>query len=94
MHHIFFAHHYGINMKISKCVDYLQIQFFFNHQKFKSSPKIKFSHSLVFYTLSHNFSSYIMCIITHLYVVKDFWNFENLKHSLIFKILQFHIFKV
>jgi hypothetical protein len=31
------------------------------------------------YTLSYNFLIYIMYIITHLYVVKDFWNSEILK---------------
>jgi predicted component of type VI protein secretion system len=44
-----FVSHYRINMNLKKCVDSLQIQCFIlkNDQNFKSSPKIKISHSLV-----------------------------------------------
>jgi hypothetical protein len=38
-----------------------------------------------------------MYIITRLYVIKDFWNFENLKQFgnilWFFQVLEFHIFK-
>jgi len=85
-------------MNFKKCVNSLHIQCFIlkNDQNFKSSPKIKISDSLVYYTLSYNFFSYIMYIITHLYVVKDFWNSKILKQFWniiwIFKVLEFHIF--
>jgi hypothetical protein len=49
MYHIFFVSHYWMKMKILKCVDSLQIQYFILKidQNFKPSPKIKISHSLV-----------------------------------------------
>jgi hypothetical protein len=37
--------------------------------------KLKFHILWFHYTLSYNFLKYIMYIITHLYVVKDFWIF-------------------
>jgi hypothetical protein len=86
-------------MDFKKCAYYLNIQCFIlkNDEKFKSSPKIKFSHLVLLY-FSYNFFSYIMYIITHLYVVKDPWSFEILKQIWnilwIFKILEFHIKKI
>jgi hypothetical protein len=50
-----------------------------NDQNFKSSPKIKFYIFQFYCTLNYNVFLYILYIITHLYVVKDFWSFEILK---------------
>jgi hypothetical protein len=45
----FFASDYWINIKFLKCENSLQIQCFIskNDQNFKSSPKFKYSHSLI-----------------------------------------------
>jgi hypothetical protein len=57
---------------------------------------LRFNILYRYYTLSYNFFSYIMYIITHLYVVKDFWSSEILKQFWkilwIFKVLHFNIF--
>jgi hypothetical protein len=45
-----------------------------NHHK-----KLNFHILYFYYTLIYNFSSYIMYIITHLYVVKDYWISKILK---------------
>jgi hypothetical protein len=81
----------------------VQILYKFNVSSWKmikilSHHQKKIIHILLFYyTLSYNFFSYIMYIITHLYVVKNSWNFEILKQYWnifwIFKVLEFHIFK-
>jgi hypothetical protein len=94
----FFVSHYWINMNFLKCAYSLHIQCFIlkNDQNFKSSLKIKISHSLIL-LYYYNFFSYIMYIITHLYVVKDSWSSKILKQFWnilwIFKVLKFHIFK-
>jgi hypothetical protein len=41
--------------------------------------KLNFHIFWFYYTLSYNFSSYIMYIIAHLYVVKDSWSSKILK---------------
>jgi hypothetical protein len=61
------------------------------------NQKLNFHILWFYYTLSYNFSSYIMYIITHLYVIKNSWSSEILKQFWnilwIFKVLKFHIFK-
>jgi hypothetical protein len=55
---------------------------------------LKFHIFQFYYILSYNFCSYIMYIITHLYVVKDFWILKKLKQFwnilLMFLVFKFH----
>jgi hypothetical protein len=59
--------------------------------------KLNFHIFLFCYTLNYNFFSYILYIITHLYVVNFSWNSKILKQFWnilwIFKVLEFHIFE-
>jgi hypothetical protein len=81
----------------------VQIPYKFNISSWKMIKILNHHQKIIFHILwfyynsSYNFSSYIMYIITHLYVVKDSWSFEILKQlwniTWIFKVLEFHIFK-